>query len=119
MALAILGAGNTLDLGQGSGSALYVNHLDLQGGSSQITDLLASSGTTIYYNANDPLNAYLEDKTYSLAGGGSLDPYQGAAGSPPAGVPEPGTLGLLGMALTGLALAKRGRNPAHGCPPTT
>ncbi len=104
----ILGAGNTLDLTPGSGNALYVDYLDLQGGSSQITDLLANSGTTIFYNANDPLNAYLQDMSISLAGGGSLDPYQGPSGAP-VGAPEPGSLGLLGMALAGLAGAKRRR----------
>ena len=103
-----LSVGNSLDLTQGSGNAFYVNYLDLLGGSAQLADLSAASGVSIYYNVNDAQNGYLEGKTFSLAGGGSLDPFSGPAGGT-TGVPEPGPLGLYGMALIGLTAAGGGR----------
>lgn len=100
----VLWSGNTLDLGVGSGDALYVNTLDLQGGLTQISNLTAASGATLYYNVNDPQNAYLLGGSYQLDGGGGLDPYQGAFSSS-GSVPEPGTLVLFAAGLLTLAAA--------------
>lgn len=107
-----LGAGNSLDLTQGSGNAFYVNYLDLQGGIGQLSDLTASSGVSLYYNANDPQNAYLEGASYSLDGGGSLTPYLYTGTSTGGSVPEPGTLALFAAGLLTLSLAARRRRKA-------
>ena len=57
-----------------------------------------SDSHNIYYDANDPANAYLNDKIYSLNGGGFLLPASGLGV-----VPEPGTTAL--VMLGGLAVA--------------
>ncbi len=103
-----LSAGNSLDLTAGPGNALYVDYLNLQGGSSQLSDLFASTGVTLYYNANDPRNAYLLDSAYQLGGGGALDPYAGFSGGTGT-VAEPGALALMlaGLALVGVAVRRR------------
>jgi len=72
-----------------SGGALYVRCLLLGGGIGQISGI-SGKGLSIYYDLNEPANAYLGGGTYSLAGGGSIWP-----------VPEPQILlpGLVGCAL--------------------
>jgi hypothetical protein len=112
-----LGAGNSLDLTEGSGNAFYVNYLDLQGGLSQLSDLTASSGVVLYYNLDNPQNAYLQGAAYSLEGGGSLMPFvpmdTGGAGS---SVPEPGTFALLAaglFSLFGAAMQRRKVRQLH------
>ena len=109
-----LGTGNSLDLTDGSGNAFYVNYLDLQGGLGQLSDLTASNGVVLYYNLDNPQNAYLQGAAYNLEGGGSLMPYvsmdTGGTGS---SVPEPGTLALLAAGLLTLALAPIRRRKAQ------
>jgi len=98
-----LGATNDFvffDTGDGASSnALYVLHLDLFGSTNFVANLDAPANITVYYGhsllASD--NAYLMDKTYTLASGGLLMPA----------VPEPSTLMLLLAACGALLLRKR------------
>jgi len=92
-----LDGGDSLTLADGDaapGGALYVHRLLLGGGAGQITHI-TGNGLSIYYDRNEPANAYLGGQSYALTGGGSISP-----------VPEPqllffGLLGALG------ALARR------------
>ena len=84
-----------LDADQTPGGAIYVNHLDLQGGIEQIS-AVTGNGMTLYYSLGDPRNAYLEGKSYALAGGGSITP-----------VPEPAAI-FLSMIGAPLVLMRRG-----------
>jgi hypothetical protein len=69
-----LSAGESLVLGASSGgAAVYVGGLDLQGGLSQVSSI-TGNGINIYYDPVNPANAYLADKSYSLAAGGTLTP---------------------------------------------
>jgi len=81
-----------------AGAALYVGVLELAGGVAQIQRI--ASAYNIYYDASQSANSYLGDRSYALAGGGTLAPI--------AAVPEPATAALL---LSGLALmlARTGR----------
>ena len=45
----------------------------LGGGLSQVSSI-EGNGLSIYYEANNPANAYLADHTFALAGGGQLAP---------------------------------------------
>lgn len=78
-----LAAGRSLTLvdadSDGDG-AVYIGHLDLSGGIDQIADI-TGNGMTLYYHLGNLQNAYLEGKTYLLAGGGTISP-----------VPEPASL---------------------------
>ena len=79
-----LQAGGSLDLLNGSsGTALYVENLELDGGLSQL-NLIDLNGGTIYYDPTQASNAYLDDKSHALQAGGSISP-----------VPEPGTLAVI------------------------
>jgi len=72
-----LAAGNTLNLsdaGPLQGGALYVDILNLPGGTGQISDINTSGLINIYYKAWLPENGYLIGETYMLTGGGKLIP---------------------------------------------
>ncbi len=106
-------AGNSLDLMQGSADAQYVNDLDLQGRLGQLSDLTASNGVTVYFNAKDPQNAHLAGNVYSLGGGGALDPFLGSTGSIGT-LAEPGTLSISGLGILALSWASiRRRRGSH------
>jgi hypothetical protein len=82
--------GNTLDLGAGSGDALYVNFLQgLNINGNTITNIDGTAGLFLYYDAAD--NPFLHGN-YNLTGGGELIPVNGAPLPP---TPEPATLLLL------------------------
>ena len=92
--------GNTLDLGKGSGDALYVNFLqglDVLG--STITNVDGATGLSVYYNAAD--NPFLRGD-YNLMGGGELIPGTSTS------VPEPATWLLMAGGLVWL-VAQRAR----------
>jgi len=94
-----LAAGRSLtltDADAAPGGAVYVDHLDLQGGIDQISDI-TGNGIKLYYSLANPNNAYLQGKSYQLAGGGSISP-----------VPEPAGV-LLGFIATSFLFAQRNR----------
>ena len=72
-----------LDGNATSGVGIYVETLELDGGLSQISSI-TGNGANIYYDPAQTGNAYLNDGTYSLQGGGSISP-----------VPEPSTWAML------------------------
>jgi len=76
------------------GGAVYVDHLDLEGGIGQIADI-TGNGMRLYYRLGNPDNSYLGGKTYELAGGGSISP-----------VPEPAGI-LLSSIVAPLLIARR------------
>lgn len=96
-----LAAGDSLVLQNPSSAnlhpALYVDELILDGGIGSLADL-SGSGIVLYYNGNDPANAYLNEQSYILGGTGGLVVTPS---------PEPATLSLL--ALGGLAVLRRRR----------
>jgi hypothetical protein len=93
-----LAAGRSLtliDADSTPGGAVYVDYLDLQGGLAQIA-AITGNGLSVYYDLGNPDNAYLDGKSYSLAGGGSIAP-----------VPEP--VGILMGIIAAPLLARRKR----------
>ena len=98
----VIDAGNILDLGTGSGDALYVNFLqglDISG--NLITNIDGAAGLFIYYNAAD--NPFLQGN-YNFEGGGEL-----IAANGPAPTPEPGTLLLMAGGLGSFVARRRWR----------
>jgi hypothetical protein len=88
-----IGAGNKLNLGAGSGDALYVNFLQgLVISGNLITNIDGAAGLFLYYNPAD--NPFLSGN-YSLTGGGQL-----IAAGPLTATPEPSSIVLM---ITGLA----------------
>jgi hypothetical protein len=100
-----LDSGQSLILQDGNatpGGALYVDVLSLADGLGQINDI-TGNGLNVYYNGNDPANAYLGGQTYPLANGGALI----------AATPEPGGLaGLLAVGAAGWLRRRRRRGGA-------
>jgi len=86
------------DANAAPGAALYVRDLLLDGRLAQLPLLsTASADVTIYYDATSPANVYLDGRTYTLAGGGSL-----------VAVPEPSPAAVL-FSTAPLALLARRR----------
>lgn len=96
LSLAVGRALTLIDADALPGGAIYVDHLDLQGGLAQI-ETISSNGMNLYYHLGNPANAYLNGGTYLLAGGGTIAP-----------VPEPG-IAFAGVAAAALLLARRRR----------
>lgn len=97
-----LGTGVSLDIQNGNVSGtvgIYVTTLLLDSGTNQAT-AINSNGADIFYDGNAPLNAYLDDNTYPLEGGGFIEPVA---------VPEPGTIALLSCGVGMMALRFRRR----------
>jgi len=82
-----LAAGDLLTLNLSTN--LDVETLTLDGGAADLADLDVTGGN-IYYDPNLAANAYLDDQSYTLAGGGHLDAES---------VPEPSTWVLVGLGL--------------------
>jgi hypothetical protein len=68
-----------------SSNALCVLDMDLLGNTNLVSNLHSSFNIYYMLSQNEPFNAYLQDKTYSLQGGGFLMPA----------IPEPSVLALL------------------------
>lgn len=71
-----LGSGQSLVLQDGNGTAggaMYVSVFAMAGGTGQVSSI-TGNGLHVYYNALKGANAYLQGKTYALAGGGTLEP---------------------------------------------
>jgi hypothetical protein len=101
-----LQAGGSLTLLDGNatgGVGVYVGVLQLDGGLAQIGSITAN-GADIYYNSGLAGNAYLDDQTYALQGGGELEGVEV--------VPEPGTLSLLTLGMI-VGLGLFGRRKKH------
>jgi len=82
------------------GGALYVREiLGLTFNESHVITNIFSLGINIFYDPNDPENAYLAGGRYLLPGSGYLEPA----------VPLPPTLFLLGSGLLGLGAVGWGR----------
>ena len=89
--------------GGAPGGALYVGALELADGLGQLA-AIKGNGMNVYYDASLAANAYLAGQSYSLSGGGLLEPVFGL-------VPEAGSAGLLGASL-GLLVLRRRRSGA-------
>jgi hypothetical protein len=107
-----LGPDASLALADGSpavpGGAVYVHELLLDGGLAQLASV-HGDGLSIYYDPADPANAYLNDASYPLDGGGAIAP---------APVPEPAGAAALALPLAWLALGSRRRRRAAANPVT-
>ena len=88
-----IGAGATVTL-EGSGYILGL----IFGPGATFANILSAGNYTLYYDPS--MNPGLDDKTYSLIGGGFLEPN-----SDP--VPIPGAMWLLGSGLSGLIPLRR------------
>ena len=100
-----LGSGGAMTMidGGAPGGALYVGALELADGLGQLA-AIKGNGMNVYYDASLAANAYLAGQSYSLSGGGLLEPVFGL-------VPEAGSAGLLGASL-GLLVLRRRRSGA-------
>ncbi|HSZ55716.1 MAG TPA: hypothetical protein VK797_08655, partial [Tepidisphaeraceae bacterium] len=75
-----LDSGGSLSLQPSQGnSALYVGALALADGVGQISSI-AGNGANVYYDPANQANAYLNDQTYALSGGGAIAPVPERAG---------------------------------------
>jgi hypothetical protein len=98
-----LDSGQSLTLWDGNlvgGGGFYVGVLSLADGLGQMNSINLN-GVNLYYNPSLPQNDYLGDRTYHLAGGGSIIPVPGLP------APEPSSLTF--AALAGLGLLARRR----------
>lgn len=95
-------SGNSLVLADGltggSDVAFYVDDIAGLVFSGDTVTNIDGDGYNIYYNSQDPANAYLEDLTYNLADGGEL-----------IAAPEPTSLAVMVSGLAGGFLARRRR----------
>lgn len=57
------------------GVGLYVRRLELPGGVAQIASI-TGNGANLYYDPDEPSNAYLGGQTYPLGGGGAIVPIE-------------------------------------------
>ena len=89
--------GDSLTLADGDAAPETVHRL-LLGGRGTITHV--GNGLSIYYDRNEPANAYLGGQSYSLTGSGSISP-----------VPEPQVLVLSMLGALGALGRRRGKRP--------
>jgi hypothetical protein len=91
-------------------AVIYAGIFDLQGGLEQLANI--SGDFTIYYDTNLAENAYLGGDDYELQGGGHLIASDSGPPGPP-GVPEPGSVFLIGSGLAGLAAYRNRKRRKH------
>ena len=95
---------NVMDGNTGNAStAFYTGLFDIAGHDlGELQNIF--SAYNIYYDASMAGNAYLNDQTYALNGGGHLIAYGNPP--PPSDMPEPGTIGMVLVGLLGIGWSR-------------